>query len=175
MLIQKRPSSTHLKCLTLKGKVCWGRTSKWQFPQHIDLQYVNWVPAVLKSSVTLYLTDSSYSSWYNSILREVYYFLQVSYVWRLFLPLCSVTQMLTTQADRFSAEEVHCDIFCTNCHHYGWLLSAGNRVWKIQGRTSPWHTLTAASETFSCQIWSEKIKKWITPFCTEWVICHSFV
>lgn len=48
-----------------------------------------------------------------------------------FFLLSSVTQMLTTQADRFSAEEVHCSPPAhANYHHYNSFVSVGELNWK---------------------------------------------
>lgn len=48
-----------------------------------------------------------------------------------FFLLSSVTQMLTTQADRFSAEEVHCSPPAhANYHHYNSFVSVGELNWE---------------------------------------------
>lgn len=85
-----------------------------------------------------------------------------------FFLLSSVTQMLTTQADRFSAEEVHCSPPAhANYHHYNSFVSVGELNWKkkIQGWTSSWRPPASTSDTFSC-------KKTKTP---EWIILKPFI
>lgn len=86
-----------------------------------------------------------------------------------FFLLSSMTQMLTTQADRFSAEEVHCSPPAhANYHHYNSFVSVGELNWKkkkIQGWTSSWRPPASTSDTFSC-------KKTKTP---EWIILKPFL
>lgn len=93
----------------------------------------------------------------------------------LFFLLSSVTQMLTTQADRFSAEEVHCSPPAhANYHHYNSFVSVGELNWKkkIQGWTSSWRPPASTSDTFSCKKKQTK-NPWVNhlnPVCIKRVL-----